>query len=112
MNVEPVNHGYYNASQFAIRTTLYCPVSIRITSFCTTGDCQSAYHVTASIAAPYLLDRFATCSSTASGGSWTSSPYYILLNPRPIASPKLFLVPSALHPAIFEMFRVSHGKWL
>ena len=63
-----------------------------------TGDCRSAYLVPALMAAAYLLHCFATCSSTASGGPLTSCPYYILLNPLPIVSPKSAVLSTLCSP--------------
>jgi len=81
-----VDHGYYNLnSLYNPPSTAPCQ-SVLSSSF-TTSDCRLAHLVTASTPAA-CLHRFAMFSSMTSGGSLTSCPYYILLDPRPIASPK------------------------
>src|SRR5579863_8100102 len=108
MNVEPLPI----TATLLLLNSLYYPPSTALcqsisSSYFTTSNCRSAYLVTASIAAAYLLHRFATCSSRASGGFLISYPYSALLNLRPIASPtQPLLVPYVLHPVIYKTFRV------
>ena len=101
MDVEPLSTA---ATMMGVRLSLlYDPPSTALrqpvpSSSFTMGGYRSAYFVTALIAAASLLNRFATCSSTTSGGSSTSCPYYILLNTRPIALPR---------PAVFGLLSSS-----
>ena len=77
----------------------------------TMGGYRSTYFATASIAAASLLNRFATCSLTTSGGSSTSCPYFILLDTRPIASPKPAVFGPLCSSPCIQAFRVYNGTW-